>query len=183
MMGTLAKRTATRGAWLAAGDLALEGTVALSPTLRAGDVDGLTGAAVNVLQRRPGGFMCESQDTLADDEDLRPLNVRRLLALLRRLALLHGAQFVFEPNGPAFRRSVEQAFGAILGDLFARGAFAGTRPSEAFVVSAGDPAQSARDADAGRLIVELRVAPSLPLRFLTVRLVHDGQRGLNALGS
>jgi hypothetical protein len=29
----------------------------------------------------------------------------------------------------------------------------------------------------GSFIVELRVAPSLPLRFLTVRLVQSGDRG------
>jgi phage tail sheath protein FI len=30
------------------------------------------------------------------------------------------------------------------------------------------------DQDAGRFIVELRVAPSRPLQFLTVRLVQSG---------
>jgi len=34
-----------------------------------------------------------------------------------------------------------------------------------------------RSMEQGRFIVELRVAPSLPLRFLTVRLVQNGDRG------
>jgi hypothetical protein len=32
--------------------------------------------------------------------------------------------------------------------------------------------------DLGRFIVELRVAPSLPMTFLTVRLVQTGDLGL-----
>src|SRR6185295_7859956 len=50
------------------------------------------------------GFVLLSADTLAPGEDLRPLNVRRLLILLRRAALQLGATYVFEPNGDAFRR-------------------------------------------------------------------------------
>jgi hypothetical protein len=33
-----------------------------------------------------------------------------------------------------------------------------------------------RSVDQGRFIVELRVAPSLPMTFLTVRLVQSGDR-------
>ena len=42
--------------------------------------------------------MVLSADTLSDDPDLRPINVRRLLILLRRLALRLGATYVFEPQ-------------------------------------------------------------------------------------
>jgi phage tail sheath protein FI len=40
----------------------------------------------------------------------------------------------------------------------------------------GDPPNSRQSLDAGRLIVELKVAPSMPLEFLTVRLVRSGER-------
>jgi hypothetical protein len=35
---------------------------------------------------------------------------------------------------------------------------------------------SPQDRDEGRFILELRVAPSLPMRFITVRLVQSGER-------
>jgi hypothetical protein len=35
-------------------------------------------------------------------------------------------------------------------------------------------------ADLGRFVVELKVAPSLPLTYLTIRLVQSGDRGMAA---
>ena len=57
------------------------------------------------LRQEPAGFVSLSQDTLADDAEIRPVNVRRLLSLLRRLALLRGVDYVFEPNDDTFRRA------------------------------------------------------------------------------
>jgi phage tail sheath protein FI len=118
--------------------------------------------------------------TLADDDaEVLHLHVRRLLVLLRRLALRHGHQWVFEPNSPAFQRAVRGLFDEVMRELFRRGAFAGDRPSSAYDIRVQpDP----RDTDQGRFIVELRVAPAVPLRFLTVRLVQDDARGLTTEG-
>ena len=43
--------------------------------------------------------------------------------------------------------------------------------------------QNAGDLDAARMIIELRVAPSQPLAFLTVRLVQTGTGTLQVLTS
>jgi phage tail sheath protein FI len=61
----------------------------------------------------------------------------------------------------------------VLGGLFARGAFAGRTPEAAYqVILRG----SAQDVDQGRLLVDLKVAPAVPMTFLTVRLVQvDGR--------
>ena len=111
--------------------------------------------------------------------DFRPINVRRLLALLRRAALLHGTLYVFEPNDDALRRRIQRGFEELLGLMFRLGAFAGATASEAFRVDVGDPPNSRPSIDAGRLIVELKIAPSLPLRFVTVRLVEHADRSLH----
>jgi phage tail sheath protein FI len=42
------------------------------------------------------------------------------------------------------------------------------------VVGAG--VNTAQALDQGRFVVELRVAPSVPMRFLSVRLVQAGER-------
>ena len=83
---------------------------------------------------------------------------------------------MFEPNGDTLRRSVERGFTVLLNDMFRRGAFAGATAAESFKVVTDDTINTATDRDAGRLLVELRVAPSLPLQFLTVRLVQTGER-------
>ena len=87
-----------------------------------------------------------------------------------------GTTYVFEPNGPALRRAVQRGFTEVLMDLFRRGAFAGTTPAQSFRVVTDSTINTDRDADAGRFLVELRVAPSFPMQFLAVRLTQAGER-------
>ena len=122
--------------------------------------------------------MCLNSDTLSNDEDLRPVNVRRLLMLLRRAALKLGANYVFEPNDSSFRRSVQRGFEALLDGMFLRGAFAGRTARDAFQVVVDSTLNTPASVDQGRFIVELRVAPSLPMTFLTIRLVQTSDRGV-----
>jgi phage tail sheath protein FI len=98
------------------------------------------------------------------------------MILLRRLALRRGANYVFEPNGPELRRAVEHSFGELLTDLFRRGAFAGVTPSQSFRVVTDDTINTPADDEAGRFFVELRIAPSVPMRFLALRLRQQGER-------
>jgi phage tail sheath protein FI len=119
----------------------------------------------------PHGFVTLGAQTLTPDTDLREISVRRLLILLRRLALREGPSLVFEPNGPDLTRAVRRQFERVLGDLFMRGALAGRRQGEAFQVVVDATNNPPQSVDLGRLIVELRVAPSRPLAFLIVRFM------------
>ena len=58
----------------------------------------------------------------------------------------------------------------------ARGAFAGNSPQEAFRLRVDSSVNTPQSIDAGRLIIEIAVAPAQPMRFLTVRLVQSGER-------
>jgi phage tail sheath protein FI len=138
----------------------------------------LLDASVNVISQEPRGFVPLSANTLSDDPDLTAINVRRLLSLLRRLALREGATYVFEPHDAAFRRTVQRGFETLLMRMFERGAFAGRTAPAAFQVTTSQSVNTAANVDQGRFVVELRVAPSLPMTFLTVRLVQSGDRTL-----
>jgi hypothetical protein len=175
--GVIARRSATRGAWVAPANEAFADVIALVHPEPREALASLQEAQVNEVRPEPGGFMCLCEDTLIRDEDVRPINVRRLLALVRRLVLLEGSRYVFEPNDPTFRRSVERGFGDVMQLLHMLGAFAGRTPEEAYRVNAGSPPNTPHSVDAGRLIVELKLAPSRPLSFLLVRLVNAGERG------
>jgi hypothetical protein len=177
--GIMALRAFKRGAWVAPANEPLRGVVALTPPILPAARLGLQEGRVNLIRREPQGFLALAADTLSDDEDLRPLGVRRLLILLRRLALRLGAAFVFEPHNDAFRRLVKRGFEGMLGEMFQRGAFAGATPSDSFRVNTGSELNTPQLTDQGRFIVELKVAPSLPLTFLTLRLVQSGDRGLS----
>lgn len=174
--GTFAKRSLLRGAWIAPAGETLHGVVALDPPIRQDYWQALQDAQVNIIRQVPSGFVCLNADTLSFDDSLRPINVRRLLQLLRRAALKLGVDYVFEPNDASFRRSVQRGFEGLLGGMFVRGAFAGRIPSESFQVVTDSSLNTRASIDLGRFIVELKVAPSLPLTFLTVRLVQSGDR-------
>lgn len=174
--GQLAASALARGAWLAVANQPLKDVVAASLNPGTAERQALLDAQVNPVWLSPVGHVLGSADTLLNDSDWRSVNVRRLMCLLRRVALQRGAAYVFEPNGPALQRTVERAFNALLDGLFQRGAFAGRNVNEAFQVVVGEELNTPQRFDAGQFWVELRVAPALPLRFLTVRLLRSGER-------
>jgi hypothetical protein len=176
--GLLAERALRRGAWIAPANEPLRGVVALTPPIARARRRDLQAAQVNVIRQEPRGFLALSADTLSVDSDLLPLNVRRLLSLLRRLALREGAAYVFEPHDASFRRLVQRGFESFLTRLFERGAFAGRTARSSFQVVTSTSVNTPASVDLGRFIVELRVAPALPMTFLTVRLVQSGDRTL-----
>jgi hypothetical protein len=176
--GVLAQRALTRGAWVAPANETLNGVVALTPRVRRERWLDLQDAQLNLVRQEARGFLVMNADTLSDDDSLRLINVRRLLILLRRLALRHGATYVFEPNSDAFRRSVERGFSSLLDLMFARGAFAGATAATSYQVKADNTLNTPQSVEQGRFIVELRVAPSEPMTFMTIRLVQTGASGV-----
>jgi hypothetical protein len=176
--GFVARVALARGAWIAPANEPLAGVVALSPALPRVEQEALLDARVNLIVQEARGFLPLSAMTLSSDPNLELINVRRLLCLLRRLALREGATYVFEPHNEAFERVVQRGFEDLLTHLFERGAFAGETAASAFEVNTSTILKPPRSAEDGRFVVELRVAPSLPMSFLTVRLVQSGDRTL-----
>lgn len=177
--GTMASRALARGAWIAPANEVWRGVVGVAnrPLHDVEAEEMLADARVNVVKHEPVGVLVLSQDTLSWDPDLREINVRRLLMLLRRLAYRVGVRYVFEPNNDAFRRTVQRNFQAVMESLYAKGAFRGKTPSESFRVNTGETVNPPQSVEAGRFFIELKVAPSLPMKFLTVKLVQIGERG------
>ena len=174
--GVFARRSAERGAWIAPANEALQNVLGLTSEFRRDTFLDFQDALINLVRLEPTGFLVLDSVTLSDDFDLRQINVRRLLSLLRRLAVKHGAEYVFEPNSERFRRSVQRGFRSLLDKMFVRGAFAGATPATSYQVVISETLNNFQSVEQGRFIVELRVAPSLPLRFVTVRLINSGGR-------
>jgi phage tail sheath protein FI len=177
--GSIAARAISRGAWVAPANEGLRAILALSPVISDQAWSRLHNEQVNMIRKEPYGFVLLSADTLSADEDLRPINVRRLLILLYRIALRRGTTLVFEPNDESLQRRVRHEFDSILSELYVRGAFAGATPQAAYQVVADSSVNTPSSLDQGRFIVELRVAPSQPTKFIVVRLVHTGGTGLS----
>jgi hypothetical protein len=174
VLGNFAQLTVTSGAWYAPANLVLTGVVDLEPHLEEAAAQEFFDGQINLVAQQSRGFVCSSSYTLSTDSEVRDINVRRLLILIRRLALRDGAEFVFQPADTALRNSVRRRFNALLSNMFLLGAFAGNTQDEAFRVVTDGTVNTPDMVDQGRFIIELRIAPSLPLEFLTVRLVQTG---------
>lgn len=174
--GSIAEAAVRRGAWIAPANRPLRGVVALTPPLLPERRLALQDAFINVVRQEPRGFIVLDSDTLSTDDELREISVRRLLILLRRQALRLGATYVFEPNSGPFRRAVDRGFTEMLDGMFERGAFAGPSAASSYQVVTDDSLNTPQSVELGRFIIELRVAPSLPMRFLTIRLVQTSDR-------
>jgi hypothetical protein len=170
--GVIAARSLARGAWVAPANEVLPGTLATVPNFQSEDEFALYSHGINPIRQSARGFVLWGEHTQSAELELEDLNVRRLLILLRRIALTEGQTYVFAPNSPAFRRRIQQQFEQLLGRLYSLGAFAGDSPSAAYRVAIDETVNPANRVEQGQLVVELRVAPSQPLTFMTVRLVQ-----------
>lgn len=174
VLGQLSGLAARRGVWIGGADRALAGALAASSALGDAVRTAAARAGTNPLLQTPRGVLALSDQTLCTDPDLGRITTRRLLALLRRFAGQVGAELVFEVDDAVRRRMVRRSIEDQLSRWLARGAFAGTTPGDSYrvAVTGGD----------GRFVVEVGVAPSVPLRFLTVRLLGSGDGTITAEG-
>ncbi len=178
MLGVMAARSLQRGAWVAPANEPLAEILATLPKLATTDEQQLYSAGINPIRQLPQGFVAWGNFTQSVDPDLEDLNVRRLLILLRRLALREGQSLVFAPHDAALRRRVQQQFEQVLTRLFNQGAFAGKVPAEAYQVVVDRTLNTRNQIEQGRLMVELRVAPAQPMTFITVRLIQQDNDAL-----
>ncbi|MEA2080938.1 MAG: hypothetical protein U9P00_14005 [Pseudomonadota bacterium] len=176
--GVFAERTLDRGAWLAPANDPLKGALGIEPPFLTEDRLALSQLQVNLLGSDPGGFLWQTTHTLCRTREICLINVRRLLILLRRLALREGRRFAFEPNSADFRSQVRGQFERLLSQMYTRGAFRGSTADEAFQVRVDGGLNTPESIARGRLLIELAVAPSVPLEFLRVRLVQSAPEQL-----
>lgn len=172
--GLMARRARERGAWVPPANEALQDVVALAQAVLPARWAACQDAGINVLRQEPWAFTVLSQDTLSADATLRGIHVRRLLILLRKMALRLGAEFAFEPQSDSLLGAVEARFDRALDGLFTRGAFSGRRAADAFQVTVSRGGRQPTLANEAQLVVELRVRPASALRLLTVRLTQSG---------
>lgn len=172
--GQMALTARDRGPWIATGNVPLQEVVGLEQTLSLDDEQRLQDIGLNPLRMvLPRGATIQGVRSLSwpDRKPWRFLSTRRLFNFLRRALEPIGLSYVFEPNSPAtwitLRRDIER----LLRDMYARGAFAGSRPEDAFFVKIDDQLNPEDARANGILTGQIGVAPAFPLEFLVVRLI------------
>jgi uncharacterized protein len=107
--------------------------------------------------------------TLAQDAQWRYVNVRRFFNMAEK-SLERGTQWVvFEPNDQVTRNSVIRDCTSYLRLQWLAGALVGAR-EQAFFVKCDSENNPQEVIDAGRLVVDIGIAPSKPAEFICFRI-------------
>jgi hypothetical protein len=167
--GMIAARELARGPWIAPANVPLLGVIGLSPLLTKDDWEALFNGQVNLVRQLPGQFTLMSAHTLSLEDTFLQISVRRLLIFLRKLALLRGTRYVFETNNERFRDRVQGDLEDALTIIAQRGGIS------AFEVITDSSINTQNDYDNGRFIIAIRVAPTLPIEFITVVMLRVGE--------
>jgi hypothetical protein len=167
--GLFARNDQFAGAHFAPIDMTINGTsvgysglAPLERTVDSHDRDTLRRLGINAIyvegtEPRP---MVSTALTLAIEEELQPLNRRRLINYISRNLYRGLAWTAFEENTDELWSKVEQQVSAFLIDLWRAGALLGRQPEEAFFVKCGlDRSMTQNDVDNGRLILLLGLSP------------------------
>ena len=179
--GMIAARERQRQVWVAPANVPLQGVLDLLPAMSVDDWADLFAEQLNLIRREPDDFRAMSAHTLSEERQLLQLSVRRLMILLRKVALERGMAWTFENNDERLRDAVRTTLEALLRFMFERGAFAGRTPQQAFRVVTDQRVNTRQSMDQGRFIAQVQVAPSQPMEFITVLLSRASDGVLLAL--
>jgi len=127
---------------------------------------------INCLRAFPGrGIRVWGARTISGQANWRYVNVRRLFITLRRWTTTMLADVVMEPNDRSLWARIRRELSTYLESLFRAGGLKGASPAEAFYVRCDETNNTASDRDAGRVVVDVGLAPAFPAEFVVVRLV------------
>ena len=175
--GLVARTDETRGVWKAPAGLDADLRDVAGPAIKITDEENgeLNPRAVNCLRQFPGkGMVVWGGRTWLGDisSEWKYVNVRRL-ALFIEESVERGTQWAaLEPNNETLWTAIRRDVGDFLQGLFRGGAFAGSRPQDAYFVKCDRSTMTQADIDQGRLIALIGIAPVKPAEFVILRISH-----------
>jgi phage tail sheath protein FI len=107
---------------------------------------------------------------LSSDAAWRYLNVRRLLLMIEEAIEDANQWAVFEPNNQVLRQALSYSVHSFLNTLWRRGALAGDTPQAAYQVRCDETNNPLAVVNAGQMVMDIAVAPTIPFEFIRFRL-------------
>ncbi len=185
--GIYAQEDANRGVWKSPAGLetALNGTTGVVPTGVMTDMQQgvLNGYGINAIRQFPSltpvvfGARTLAYRDVALQGQWGYIAVRRMALFLEQSLYANLPWAVFEPNDTPLWNALTQEVGAFMMGLFRQGAFAGTKPSEAFLVQCDNTTTTAADIDNGIVNILVAFAPLKPAEFVVVQIAQLAGQG------
>lgn len=171
--GAYARNDEMRGVWKAPSNLTLEGALALERPPDRRLEEELSARGVNCLRQLPGrGLRIWGARTLSPELPWSYIPLQRYRLFLEA-SITAGMKWVaFEPNGPRLWAKVRKTVADFLRRQWRAGALFGAKEEEAFRVAVGRKTMTLADITAGRLIIEIAIAPLRPSEFIVIHIAQ-----------
>ena len=169
--GLIARTDLDEGVHRAPANDVLSGVKALTSLVDEAQHGVLNPMHINCLRLLPGrGIRVYGARTLSSDPEWRYLNVRRLVLMIEEAVEDASQWAVFEPNNQILRQALTFSLNGFLNALWRQGALAGDAPEAAYQVKCDEDNNPSAVIDAGQIIAEIGVAPTIPFEFIHFRL-------------
>ncbi|MCL3861850.1 phage tail sheath subtilisin-like domain-containing protein [Actinotalea sp. K2] len=174
--GVWARTDDTRGVWKAPANDTIRGVLDVERAITQNEQSLLNPIGINCI--RPfgtRGIRIWGARTLASDTDWQYINVRRLFNMVES-TIMDGTQWaVFEPNDVTLWEGVSRTLSGYLHGLWQAGALFGASAAQAYYVKCDATTNTPESIDAGKLIVEVGLAPVKPAEFVIFRISQTKQ--------
>ena len=125
------------------------------------------GRVLGALDNQLGGFLAH----------------RRLIHVLVRAIRRVAEPLVFDTNGPQLWLAFVRSITSVLLEAYRAGALKGVRPEEAFQVKCDAETNPPEQVDNGLCVCEVKLAPAVPMEFITLRVAVSGDGTLEVFES
>ncbi|MGN6088203.1 MAG: phage tail sheath family protein [Actinomycetales bacterium] len=174
--GVWARTDESRGVWKAPANDTIRGVLDIERAVTQNEQSLLNPIGINCI--RPfgtRGIRIWGARTLSSDSDWRYINVRRLFNMVET-TIMDGTQWaVFEPNDVTLWEGVSRTLTGFLRGLWTAGALFGASADQAFYVKCDAETNPPESIDAGKLVVEVGLAPVKPAEFVVFRIAQQKQ--------
>ena len=170
MAGIYARTDAKRGVHKAPANETVINALGLEYEISNSEQETLNDAGVNCIRYfSSSGFKVWGARTL-DTSEWKYINVRRLFIMIEESIARSTQWVVFEPNDEFLWKAVVRDVTAFLKLLWRDGALQGSTPEQAFFVKCDAETNPPEVIDAGRLEIEIGIAPVKPAEFIVFRI-------------
>jgi phage tail sheath protein FI len=151
-------------------DGALKFLIGLEALNSQGERDLVYPNRINPMISSPQTGLCVwGTRTLSLDSSWRYVPTTRLFMFVEKSVFNSTHWIVFEPNGPGLWARIKAQIQGFLLGLFTDGLFAGSTPSQAFFVLCDESNNDQASIDAGRVNIDIGIAPTRPAEFVVFR--------------
>ena len=172
LAGVYARSDSERGVHKAPANESIRGALNITYNCTDSEQGELNSHSVNVIRffRSEGVRVWGARTLAASASEWRYINVRRLFTMIEESIANSTRWVVFEPNDQRLWKAIVRDVSSFLKSLWRDGALMGTSPEQAFFVKCDEETNPTDVIDAGRVVIEIGIAPVKPAEFVIFRI-------------